>query len=96
MVRLPEDVSKPVLVMSTDGVGSKILVALRAGRYDTIGEDLVNHCVNDILVQGATPLAFQDYVAGATLDPHVVASIVDGVGRGCRHRRHLHEVEIIE
>ncbi len=91
MVRIPEDVGKPVLVMSTDGVGTKILVALRAGRYDTIGEDLVNHCVNDILVQGATPLAFQDYVAGAALDPHVVASIVDGVGRGCRQ----HEMPLL-
>lgn len=87
MIRVPEDVSRPVLVMSTDGVGSKILVALQVGRYDTIGEDLVNHAVNDILVQGATPLAFQDYIAGAQLEPEIVVSMVEGVCRACRHHQ---------
>jgi len=58
MVRVPEGYKKPVLVLSTDGVGSKVLVAAAAGVHDTVGEDLVNHSVNDILVHGATPLAF--------------------------------------
>ena len=56
--------SRPTLVLSTDGVGTKVLVALEAGRFDTVGEDLVNHSVNDILVHGATPIAFMDYIAG--------------------------------
>ena len=84
MVRLPPGMKKPVLVLSTDGVGTKVLVAIRAGLHDTIGEDLVNHSVNDILVHGATPLAFQDYIATGTLVPEVTAAIVTGVARGCR------------
>jgi phosphoribosylformylglycinamidine cyclo-ligase len=84
MVRLPADVRDPVLVMSTDGVGTKVLVAIRAGRHDTVGEDLVNHCVNDILVHGARPLAFLDYVALPAMDADVVAAVVEGVARGCR------------
>lgn len=84
MVRVPTDVRRPVLVMSTDGVGTKVLVALEAGRFDTVGEDLVNHSVNDILVHGATPIAFMDYVAGAGLTVEQLAGIVDGVARGCR------------
>ena len=84
MVRLPPDIPDPVLVMSTDGVGTKVLVAARAGRHDTVGEDLVNHCVNDILVHGARPLAFLDYIATASVDPDTVASVVEGVARGCR------------
>ena len=67
MVRIPPTFRKPVLVLSTDGVGTKVLVALQAGRFDSIGEDLVNHSVNDILVHGATPLAFMDYIAGWAL-----------------------------
>jgi phosphoribosylformylglycinamidine cyclo-ligase len=74
----------PVLVASTDGVGTKTLVAAALGRYDTVGQDLVNHCVNDILVQGARPLFFMDYVATARLDPDQVAAIVGGVAAACR------------
>src|SRR4029453_8382025 len=64
MIRVPSDIANPVLVLSTDGVGTKVLVALEAGRFDTVGEDLVNHSVNDILVHGATPIAFMDSIAG--------------------------------
>ena len=85
MLRLPADVPDPVLVMSTDGVGTKVLVAIQAGVHDTIGEDLVNHCVNDILVHGARPLAFLDYLAVAEMDVATVAGLVEGVARGCRH-----------
>ncbi len=74
----------PVLVASTDGVGTKTLVAGALGRYDTVGQDLVNHCVNDILVQGARPLFFMDYVAVAQLDPAQVAELVGGVAAACR------------
>jgi phosphoribosylformylglycinamidine cyclo-ligase len=84
MVRVPAGYERPVLVLSTDGVGTKVLVALRAGIHDTVGEDLVNHCVNDILVHGATPLAFLDYLATGQLDPEIAAAIVTGVARGCR------------
>jgi len=84
MVRVPSGFERPVLVLSTDGVGTKVLVAARAGVHDTVGEDLVNHCVNDILVHGATPLAFLDYVATGQLEPDVAAAIVAGVARGCR------------
>ncbi|HEV7838211.1 MAG TPA: AIR synthase related protein, partial [Gemmatimonadaceae bacterium] len=84
MFRLPSGLDKPVLVSSADGVGTKIKVAIEANRHDTIGRDLVNHCVNDILVQGALPLFFLDYVAFGKLDPGVVESVVAGVSRGCR------------
>ena len=84
MVRVPAGYRSPVLVMSTDGVGTKVMVARDAGRFDTVGEDLVNHSVNDILVHGALPLAFLDYVAGAGLTVAQTAAIVEGVARGCR------------
>jgi len=84
MVRVPAGMRKPVLVMSTDGVGTKVMVAREAGRWDTVGEDLVNHSVNDILVHAARPLAFLDYLAGAGLTVEVTAAIVEGVARGCR------------
>ena len=84
MFRVPTDVPKPVLVASADGVGTKLKVAIEAGRHDTVGHDLVNHCVNDILVQGALPLFFLDYVAMGALDPVVVEGIVAGVAAGCR------------
>jgi phosphoribosylformylglycinamidine cyclo-ligase len=73
-----------VLVASADGVGTKIKVAVASGRHDTIGHDLVNHCVNDILVQGALPLFFLDYVAFGRLVPDVVEQVVAGVAAGCR------------
>jgi phosphoribosylformylglycinamidine cyclo-ligase len=84
MFRVPAGLNKPVLVSSADGVGTKIKVAIEAGRHDTIGRDLVNHCVNDILVQGALPAFFLDYVAFGKLDPVVVEAIVAGVAAGCR------------
>jgi phosphoribosylformylglycinamidine cyclo-ligase len=74
---------EPVLVASTDGVGTKIKVALLAGVHDTVGYDLVAHCVDDILVQGATPLFFLDYVALGRMDPARVEQIVSGFSRAC-------------
>ncbi len=74
----------PVLVASTDGVGTKTKLAVALGRYDTIGHDIVNHCVNDILVQGARPLFFLDYIAAAQLVPEVVATVVGGCAAACR------------
>ena len=73
----------PVLVASTDGVGTKIQVAIAAGVHDTVGYDIVAHCVNDILVQGASPLFFLDYIALGKMDPARVEQIVSGVVRGC-------------
>ena len=84
MFRVPTDVPKPVLVSSADGVGTKLKIAVEAKRYDTVGHDLVNHCVNDILVQGALPLFFLDYVAFGVLDPKAVEAVVAGVAAGCR------------
>ena len=80
----PSRYRDPVLVASADGVGTKLKVAFLTGRHGTIGADLVNHCVNDILVQGADPLFFLDYLATGRLSPDVAAEIVAGIARGCR------------
>lgn len=76
--------ANPVLVASTDGVGTKTKVASMLKQWDTIGADLVNHCINDILVQGATPLFFLDYVASDKLNPQQIADIVTGMANACR------------
>jgi phosphoribosylformylglycinamidine cyclo-ligase len=75
---------QPVLVASTDGVGTKTMVAAAMNRWDTIGHDIVNHCINDILVQGAKPLFFLDYVASAKLNPEQIATVVGGIAAACR------------
>ena len=75
---------EPVLVSSADGVGTKLKLAFLTGRHSTIGEDLVNHCVNDIAVQGAVPLFFLDYFAVGKLDARVAADVVSGIARGCQ------------
>ncbi|MBE0695932.1 MAG: phosphoribosylamine--glycine ligase [Anaerolineaceae bacterium] len=74
----------PVLVASTDGVGTKVSLAAAAGKVESIGKDIVNHCVNDILVQGAIPLFFLDYFACSKLDPKIVSSVVSGISTACR------------
>ena len=74
----------PVLVASTDGVGTKTMIAAALGQYHTIGHDIVNHCMNDILVQGARPLFFVDYFASGSLDPRQVAAVVEGCSQACR------------
>ena len=84
LFELPSGLRSPVLVSSVDGVGTKLKVAFMSGRHDTVGEDLVNHCVNDILVQGAEPLFFLDYFACGKLDPGVLSDVVAGLARGCR------------
>lgn len=75
---------QPVLVASADGVGTKLKIAFATGVHNTIGQDLVNHCVNDILVQGARPLFFLDYIATGKLAPETIAGIVEGITNGCR------------
>src|SRR3954469_7086930 len=79
-----EGVKEPVLVSSTDGVGTKLKVAMMMNRHNTVGGDLVNHCINDIFVQGARPLFFMDYVATGKLDPDVIVSVVEGVATACK------------
>ncbi len=84
LFEVPHGMEHPVLVASTDGVGTKTIVAARRRAFRGIGRDLVDHCVNDILVQGARPLFFLDYVASSQLDPAVTAEVVEGVADACR------------
>jgi phosphoribosylformylglycinamidine cyclo-ligase len=84
LVALPSGYREPVLVSSTDGVGTKAMVARAAGRYDTIGIDLVAMCVDDILCQGAEPLFFLDYISVGALDPDRIEDLVSGIVEGCR------------
>jgi phosphoribosylformylglycinamidine cyclo-ligase len=83
MFRVPKGLKEAVLVASADGVGTKLKVAFLAGRHTTVGQDLVNHCINDILVQGARPLFFLDYLATGRLDPDVAADVIGGVATAC-------------
>ena len=85
--RVPEGYKKPVLVSSVDGVGTKLKIAFLMDIHHTIGEDLVNHCVNDIAVCGAKPLYFLDYLGTGKLEPAVGAQIVQGMARGCRNNQ---------
>ena len=78
------EMAEPVLVASADGVGTKLKIAFETGIHHTVGADLVNHCVNDILVQGARPLFFLDYFATGKLEPDVTASVVEGMARACK------------
>jgi len=75
----------PVLVSSVDGVGTKLKIAFEMGLHSTVGADLVNHCVNDIAVQGAAPLFFMDYLAAGKLDPAVAEQVVEGIADACKH-----------
>jgi phosphoribosylformylglycinamidine cyclo-ligase len=84
LFRVPAGFASPVMVSSADGVGTKLKVAIMADRHDTVGIDLVNHCVNDILVEGARPLFFLDYIGMGRLDQRIVEDLVEGLASGCR------------
>ena len=84
---VPGEYREPVLVSSADGVGTKLKLAFLSGRHDTVGQDLVNHCVNDILVQGAVPLFFLDYLAAGRLEEGVVSDVVRGIAQACQENR---------
>jgi phosphoribosylformylglycinamidine cyclo-ligase len=84
LFRVPSGYRSPVMVSSADGVGTKLKVAIMADRHDTVGRDLVNHCVNDILVEGARPLFFLDYIGMGRLEQRVVVDLVAGLADGCR------------
>jgi len=86
LFEMPRGLRKPVLVSSVDGVGTKLKVAFLAGKHDTVGEDLVNHCVNDILVQGAEPLFFLDYYATSRLKADDAAKVISGIAEGFGNR----------
>lgn len=85
LYEIPDGYNKPVLVSSTDGVGTKLRVAVMAGKHDTVGEDLVNHCINDIAVLGAKPLYFLDYFGTANLNEDVFNQVISGFVRGCKN-----------
>ena len=87
LYKIPTGFKNPVLVSSTDGVGTKLKIAIELGKHDTIGEDLVNHCVNDIAVCSATPLFFFDYIACGKLRSKVAVEIVKGLVRGCKRNK---------
>lgn len=84
LFRVPGGFNSPVMVSSADGVGTKLKVAIMADRHDTVGIDLVNHCVNDILVEGAQPLFFLDYIGMGRLEQRIVEALVEGLAAGCR------------
>lgn len=84
LYQVPDDAAEPVLVSSADGVGTKLKVAFLSGRHDTVGRCLVNHCVNDILVQGARPLFFLDYIASGAMDEGVIPEVVRGIALACK------------
>ena len=85
LFEVPAEYKKPVLVSSTDGVGTKLSVAVKADKHDTVGEDLVNHCINDIAVLGAKPLYFLDYFGTASLNESVFNQVISGFVRGCKN-----------
>jgi phosphoribosylformylglycinamidine cyclo-ligase len=87
LYEVPPGMASPVLVSSADGVGTKLKIAFAADRHDTVGQCLVNHCVNDILVQGARPLFFLDYLATGEMDEGIVEDVVRGVAKGCCQNR---------